>query len=48
MKKLLKLLFSIMISLNSHGEYIKFGNSIGGSAAYIEIDTIKESNGYVY
>ena len=48
MKKLLIPIFSIMISLNSYGEWIKFGNSIEGSTAYIEIDTIKESNGYVY
>ena len=43
MKKLLILLFSLLISFNSYGEWIKFTE--GG---YIDITTIKLHNGYVY
>ncbi len=52
MKKLLTLLFSILISFNSYGEWIKVTKSISGSAKgdtyYVDIDTIKENDGYVY
>jgi len=49
MKKLLILLFSILISFNSYGEWIKVtsdGNN--GDIYYVDIDPIKENGGYVY
>jgi hypothetical protein len=50
MKKLTVLLFSILISFSSYGEWKKVANSLinGGTDSYIEIDTIKEHNNYVY
>ena len=48
MKKLLALLFSILISFNSYGEWVKVSTSVTGTTHYIGIDTIKEHNGYVY
>ena len=48
MKKLLVLLFSILISFNTYGEWVKVSTTIDGTEYYVEIDTIKEHNGYVY
>ncbi len=48
MKKLTILLFSILISLNSYGEWIKFYEDDSGNTFYMDKDTIKEHNGYVY
>ena len=48
MKKLLILLFSILISFNSYGEWTKIGDNVVGETIYIDTDTIKEHNGYVY
>ena len=48
MKKLLILLFSILISLNSYGAWVKVSESVTGNSHYIETDKIKEHNGYVY
>ena len=48
MKKLLLLLFSILISFNSYGEWKELGNNFSGDTFYIDMDTIKEHNGYVY
>ncbi len=48
MKKLLVLLFSILISFNSYGEWKKIGYSNEGNTFFIEIDTIKEHGGYKY
>ena len=48
MKKLLALLFSILISFNSYGEWEKVTKNVSGSTYYIDMDTIKEHNGYVY
>ena len=49
MKKLLILLFSIIISFNSYGEFVEVTESADGSfTSYIDIATIKENNGYVY
>ena len=49
MKKLLILLFSILISINSYGEWIVVTRNITlGDIYYVDIDTIKESGGYVY
>jgi hypothetical protein len=45
MKKLTMLLFSVLISFNSYGEWTELGN---GTDHYIDEDTIKEHNGYVY
>ena len=47
MKKLLILLFSILISLNSYGEWLLLGED-SGNKFYYEVDTIKTSNGYIY
>jgi hypothetical protein len=49
MKKLLILLFSAMISFNSYGEWIEVTENITlENIYYVDIDTIKESGGYVY
>jgi hypothetical protein len=47
MKQLLTLLFSILISFNSYGQWTKITESDGDSI-YIDFDTIKEQDGYVY
>ena len=47
MKKLLVLIFSILISFNSYGEWLLLGEN-SGSKFYYEVDTIKTSNGYIY
>jgi len=49
MKKLLVILFSILISFNSYGEWKEIGVGIvGGDTNYIDMDRIREHNGYVY
>ena len=49
MKKLLILLFSLMLSFNSYGEWTKFSDSLFlNTTFYIDKDTIKESDGHVY
>jgi hypothetical protein len=49
MKKLIILLFSFLISFNSYGEWIEVtGNITLENIYYVDIDTIKESGGYVY
>ncbi len=48
MKKLLILLFSILISFNSYGEWKLVATDVAGNDTYIETDTIKEHGGYVY
>jgi len=48
MKKLTILLFSILISFNSYGEWTEVAESEGGDTNYIDTSTIKERNGYVY
>ena len=47
MKKLLVLLFSLLISFNSFGEWKKV-DSVQGNYFYIDYDGIKKNNGYVY
>ena len=47
MKKLLILLFSMLISVNSYGEWTFFFEN-SSSTYYIEKDTIKKHNGYIY
>jgi chaperonin GroEL len=48
MKKLTILLFSILISFNSYGEWLKVHKNTSGNTSYIGTDTIKERGGYVY
>ena len=49
MKKLLALLFSILISFNSYGEWIRIIASEGGNDTfYVNTNSIKKNNGYVY
>ena len=48
MKKLLTLLFSLLISFNSYGEWEEVVESVDGDTFYIDKDTIKKHEGYVY
>jgi hypothetical protein len=48
MKKLTILLFSILISFSSYGEWTKIGESTNGNTHYMDKDTIKEHGGYIY
>ena len=49
MKKLLVLLFSILISLNSYGEWIKVTENLSGDAFYyVDTQTINEGGRYLY
>ena len=49
MKKLLILLFSILISFNSYGEDWEYiATSELGTKVYIDIDNIKEHDEYIY
>ena len=48
MKKILILLFSILISFNSYGEWSYFGDNVNDNKFYISKDSIKEIDGYVY
>jgi len=49
MKKLLLLLFSLLISFNSNGEWKGLIESADGQQSYyVDVDTIKESGRYVY
>jgi len=48
MKKLLILLFSILISFNSYGEWIKIGDTDAGDTAYIDYSKIKKHNGFIF
>ena len=48
MKKLLLLLFSLMLSFNSYGEWTLTYEWDNGDSAYVDLETIKEINGYVY
>ena len=48
MKKLVVLLFAILISFNSWGEWEEIGVDTSGTTYYIDTDTIKENGGYVY
>ena len=47
MKKLLILLFSILISFNSYGEWTKLAQN-DNAAFFVELDTVKAINGYIY
>ncbi len=48
MKKLTVLLFSILISFSSYGEWTKVTEDNIGNTHYLETNTIKEHGGYVY
>jgi len=49
LKKLLLFLFSILISFNSYGEWIEVTTATEiGNIYYIDKETIKSNNGYVY
>ena len=47
MKKLLLILFSLMLTFNSYGEWKSFGETPYGTW-YVQTDSIEESDGYVY
>ena len=49
MKKLLVLLFSLLISFNSFGEWrlVTIGDNVGNKF-YIDFDSVNKKNGYVY
>ena len=48
MKKLTILLFSILISFNSYGEWTKSTADSSGETTYINISSIKKQDGYSY
>jgi hypothetical protein len=48
MKKLTILLFSILISFNSYGEWTEVAENTTGDSFYIDNNTIKKHNGYTY
>ena len=48
MKKLILLLFSILISFNSCAEWIEISYNDKGDYFYVDVNSIKEHNGYVY
>jgi len=50
MKKLLILLFSLLISFNSYGKWSKVSSAQGdiGVDNYIDVDTIKKNGKYIY
>jgi hypothetical protein len=48
MKKLLLLLFSILISLSSYGEWINHSSDTDGNDFYLDYGTIKQHSGYNY
>ena len=48
MKKLLILLFSILISFNSYGGWVYYDDDIEGNSFYLDQDSIKQHNEYVY
>jgi len=48
MNKLTILLFSILISFNSYGEWKEIHTRYNGNTYYIDTGTIKEHGGYVY
>jgi len=48
MKKLLVLLFSILISFNSYGDWKYIHDNVDGDSQFIDMDRIKENGGYVY
>ena len=47
MKKLLLLIFSLMLSFNSYGEWKKFSSNSTGDY-YVDLKNVREHDGYVY
>ena len=45
MKKILALLFSILISFNSYGEWTKVAESNSGDNYYLDLGNVKEYDG---
>jgi len=48
MKQLLILLFSLLISFNSYGEWKYIQESTSGTLFYVNKDNFREHNGFVY
>ncbi len=48
MKKLLILLFSILISFNSYGEWTEVSETVHGSITYVDFERIRKKGGFVY
>ena len=48
MKKLLLLLFSLMLSFNSYGEWVGSAVDANGNIHYLDFENIKNTNGYTY
>ena len=48
MKKLLILLFSILISFNSYGEWTYVSSNVSGDDFYVVLDKIKNQDGSTY
>jgi hypothetical protein len=48
MKKLLLLLFSLMLSFNSYGEWVSSAVDANGNIHYLDFENIKKTNGYTY
>jgi hypothetical protein len=48
MKKLLILLFSAMISFNTYGEWTETSKTVDGDIAYVNFESIKKHNEYIY
>ena len=47
LKKLLLLLFSLLLSFNSYGEWTKVNMDVDSSSYYIDFATVKKIDGYV-
>ena len=48
MKKLLVLLFSMLISFNSYGEWTPITKNVHGDTYYVDFERIKRNDGNVY
>ena len=48
MKKLLLLLFSLILSFNSYGEWVGSAVDANGNIHYLDFENIKNTNGYTY
>ena len=48
MKKLLLLLFSLMLSFNSYGEWVGSAVDANGNIHYLDFEDMKKTDGYIY
>ena len=48
MKKILVLLFSILVSINSYGDWKWIGDNVNSDNYYIDFEKIKKVDGYKY